>query len=208
MTRDEALEILGLDSDASLEDVRAAYRNLVKIYHPDKNSASNAAVMFRLISNAWDLIQNDAANEHDRAKTRQEQYEAEATRRQSWEESYHKRAEEDAKQKRPEKTRQQNQTKQKLAQDIHKRIEAEIEDKIRTYCYTGWFIYGFFSVCICIICIIGNLLGISRFSGFGGSEPLKNIPVIFLIFIGTFALAGILGWVTGSVINKIRRWFK
>jgi molecular chaperone DnaJ len=52
MTRAEALEILGLDSDASLDDARKAYRALAKTYHPDKSSASNATVMFRIISNA------------------------------------------------------------------------------------------------------------------------------------------------------------
>ena len=50
MTRGEALEILGLDSDASLDEARAAYRTLAKTYHPDKNSASNATAMFRIIS--------------------------------------------------------------------------------------------------------------------------------------------------------------
>ena len=40
MTREEALEILGLDSDASLDEARQAYRTLAKIYHPDKKSCA------------------------------------------------------------------------------------------------------------------------------------------------------------------------
>lgn len=39
MTRREALSILGLDTDASLKDVKNAYRKLVNHFHPDKNSA-------------------------------------------------------------------------------------------------------------------------------------------------------------------------
>lgn len=57
MTQERAYEILGLDTNASLEDAKKVYRDLVKVYHPDKNLASNAAVMFRLIQDAWEYIQ-------------------------------------------------------------------------------------------------------------------------------------------------------
>lgn len=36
MTRDEALSVLGLDSNASDEDIRTAYRELAQMLHPDK----------------------------------------------------------------------------------------------------------------------------------------------------------------------------
>ncbi len=58
MTQERAYEILGLDSAASLDDAKKAYRELVKVYHPDKNLAPNASVMFRLIQDAWECIQN------------------------------------------------------------------------------------------------------------------------------------------------------
>ena len=58
MTLDRAYEILGLNSDASRDDAKKAYRELVKVYHPDRNTAANAAVMFRLIQDAWNCIQD------------------------------------------------------------------------------------------------------------------------------------------------------
>lgn len=58
MTHERAYEILGLDTNAALGDAKTAYRELVKVYHPDKNLAPNAAVMFRLIKDAWEYIQN------------------------------------------------------------------------------------------------------------------------------------------------------
>ncbi|MCG9133124.1 DnaJ domain-containing protein [Candidatus Poribacteria bacterium] len=69
MTRGEALEILGLDSDASLDDARKAYLTLVKIYHPDKNHASNASVIFRMIRDAWQFVQNVSGQEQSAPET-------------------------------------------------------------------------------------------------------------------------------------------
>lgn len=130
MTRGEALEILGLDSDASLDEAREAYRTLAKTYHPDKNSASNATAMFRIISDAWEVIQNTAAQEHSEAEIRQQQAEAEAARRRDAEEAARRHAEAAAEQKRAEAARQQ-------AEKIHKQ-EKEREKKIKRYCYFFW----------------------------------------------------------------------
>lgn len=50
-------QILELDSSASLEDVKKAYRRLVKIYHPDKHPKDPAATdKFTAITNAYDEI--------------------------------------------------------------------------------------------------------------------------------------------------------
>lgn len=59
MTHQRAYEILGISSDTSPEDAQKAYRALVKVYHPDKNMASNAGFMFRLVQEAWESIQDD-----------------------------------------------------------------------------------------------------------------------------------------------------
>ena len=78
MTRKDALETLGLEADASLDEAKRAYRELSRRYHPDRNPAPNATAMFRYIHDAWEYIQNDA-------KTRQQaegtQKQAEAKRR-------------------------------------------------------------------------------------------------------------------------------
>lgn len=81
MTRREAFEILALDPDASLDEARKAYRRLAKTYHPDRNSAPNAAVMFRIIQDAWQFIQNDTEREHTEAEVRRRQAEAGAARK-------------------------------------------------------------------------------------------------------------------------------
>lgn len=48
---------LGLSSSASLDDVKSAYRQLVKIYHPDRNPTDpEAAVKFTRITEAYDWI--------------------------------------------------------------------------------------------------------------------------------------------------------
>lgn len=82
MTRREALNILGLDSDASLKDVKNAYRKLVKHYHPDKNSAHNAEAMFRLIHEAYQYICNkygeDITNQEDETEQQAEQVQRQA----------------------------------------------------------------------------------------------------------------------------------
>lgn len=59
MTREKAYKVLGISPDVSPDDAKKAYRSLVKIYHPDKNPASNAAYMFQLVQDAWECIQDD-----------------------------------------------------------------------------------------------------------------------------------------------------
>jgi len=56
--------ILQLSVDASFDEIKASYRKLVLLYHPDKNqsfSANNDEVeqKFLQIQNAWKLLSND-----------------------------------------------------------------------------------------------------------------------------------------------------
>lgn len=51
-----AYEILGVRKGASPTEVKAAYRALAKIYHPDVNPAGNAAAFFRLIQEAYEEL--------------------------------------------------------------------------------------------------------------------------------------------------------
>ncbi|WP_236681808.1 MULTISPECIES: DnaJ domain-containing protein [Wolbachia] len=39
MSKDEALKILGLNSEASQNEINKAYQNLMKLVHPDKGGS-------------------------------------------------------------------------------------------------------------------------------------------------------------------------
>lgn len=49
-------DILGLPMGASKDEVKRAYRKLVKLYHPDRNSSPEAQQRFLLIQKAYDVI--------------------------------------------------------------------------------------------------------------------------------------------------------
>ncbi len=56
MTRDEALGVLGLESNATLEDAKKAYRALAKAIHPDNNPSPGAEQLFMLVEDAYKVI--------------------------------------------------------------------------------------------------------------------------------------------------------
>ena len=178
MPRREALEILGLDSDASLDEAREAYRTLAKTYHPDKNSASNATVMFRIISDAWEVIQNTAAQEHAEAEIRRKQEEAEAAHRRSEEAAARKRTE--AERKRAEEARQQ-------AENIRRQKEKRIEKNIKRYCYI-WSIY-------LVLILVGALFRTQI-------DSINFSPWWWIIIYGAILFSG---WLNGWVIIKSRQ---
>lgn len=49
-------EILGVEENATQEQIKTAYRSLVKNYHPDVNAAPNASTFFRLIQEAYETL--------------------------------------------------------------------------------------------------------------------------------------------------------
>jgi curved DNA-binding protein CbpA len=52
-------EILGLDGKATSEDIKKAYRELAKKYHPDINKSSTSEELFKLISEAYEVLSDD-----------------------------------------------------------------------------------------------------------------------------------------------------
>lgn len=47
---------LGLNSAASLADIKKAFRQKASQYHPDRNTASDAAERFRAVQEAFDVL--------------------------------------------------------------------------------------------------------------------------------------------------------
>lgn len=58
--RKDYYQILGLSRQATKEDIKAAYRSLAKIHHPDKNpDDEGAAERFLKVQEAYDILFND-----------------------------------------------------------------------------------------------------------------------------------------------------
>jgi curved DNA-binding protein CbpA len=47
---------LGLASDATLADVKKAFRQKASQYHPDRNTAPDAPARFRAVQEAYDVL--------------------------------------------------------------------------------------------------------------------------------------------------------
>ena len=50
---------LGLGSDASLADIRKAFRQKAALYHPDRNAAPDAPERFREVQSAFEVLSDD-----------------------------------------------------------------------------------------------------------------------------------------------------
>ena len=50
---------LGLKSDASLSDVKRAFRQKASQFHPDRNSDPDAPARFREVQEAYDVLSDD-----------------------------------------------------------------------------------------------------------------------------------------------------
>lgn len=52
-------DVLGVDEDASAEEIKAAYRRLAKRWHPDNNPSPEAARHFERIKKAYDVLRDE-----------------------------------------------------------------------------------------------------------------------------------------------------
>ena len=60
MTKRDYYEVLGVSKDAKKEDIKRAYRRLVKKYHPDVNKEADAEEKFKEIQEAYEVLSDDA----------------------------------------------------------------------------------------------------------------------------------------------------
>jgi DnaJ-class molecular chaperone len=50
---------LGLKSDATLSDIKKAFRQKASQFHPDRNAAEDAPARFREVQEAYDVLSDD-----------------------------------------------------------------------------------------------------------------------------------------------------
>jgi DnaJ-class molecular chaperone len=50
---------LGLKSDATLSDIKKAFRQKASQFHPDRNSGPDAPARFREVQEAYDVLSDD-----------------------------------------------------------------------------------------------------------------------------------------------------
>jgi DnaJ homolog subfamily C member 1 len=55
--------ILGINQDASLSEIKRAFRNLSVILHPDKNDAEDANEVFRNLVSVYEILKDPAKRE-------------------------------------------------------------------------------------------------------------------------------------------------
>lgn len=56
MSKRDFYEVLGLDKNASQDDIKKAYRKLARQYHPDVNKAADAEAKFKEVKEAYDVL--------------------------------------------------------------------------------------------------------------------------------------------------------
>ena len=54
---------LGLGANASLSDIKKAFRQKASLYHPDKNDAPDAAQRFQAVQKAYEVLSDDEARQ-------------------------------------------------------------------------------------------------------------------------------------------------
>lgn len=59
MGKRDYYDVLGLKKDASKKEIKSAYRQLAKKYHPDRNKESDAETKFKEVQEAYEILSDD-----------------------------------------------------------------------------------------------------------------------------------------------------
>ena len=91
--KDNFHKILGLNSNASEEDIKKAYRKLAMLYHPDRNKNEKSHEKFIIINEAYAALTDEnythKANKED-VKTKNDLSKEELEKRMEWAKNYSK----------------------------------------------------------------------------------------------------------------------
>lgn len=64
-------KILGLQPDATIEQLKKAYRNKARLYHPDLNSRKDAAEIFIAINEAYEYLEDYIGRKNGKDESRE-----------------------------------------------------------------------------------------------------------------------------------------
>jgi molecular chaperone DnaJ len=64
MSKRDYYEVLGLSKSASKDEIKKAYRKLVKVYHPDVSKEADAEVKFKEVQEAYEVLSDDQKRAH------------------------------------------------------------------------------------------------------------------------------------------------
>lgn len=54
---------LGVSANATLADIKKAFRQKASFYHPDRNAAVDAALRFQAVQKAYEVLSDDTARQ-------------------------------------------------------------------------------------------------------------------------------------------------
>jgi DnaJ-class molecular chaperone len=81
---------LGLKSDATLADIKKAFRQKASQFHPDRNTAEDAPARFREVQEAYDVLSDeDKRKAYDDNRRRNLLDDSAQTAREIWQSYFH-----------------------------------------------------------------------------------------------------------------------